>query len=1255
MAGVGPIVRWRKVSAATGNVPRSRHGHKAVAIKDLIVVFGGGNEGIVDELHVFNTTTCQWFLPAVHGDIPPGCAAFGMLAENTRVLMFGGMLEYGKYSGDLYELQASRWEWKRLKPKPARNGPCPCPRIGHSFTLVGQRAFLFGGITNDSDDPKNNIPRYLNDLYTLELKPNSSTMCWDIPNTYGQPPTPRESHSAVAYQVLDGMIKKWRLLVYGGMSGNRLGDLWQLEIDTMTWIKPIVSGDLPAPRSLHSATVIGNRMFVFGGWVPLVMEEIKMTAQEKEWKCTNTLASLNLDTMVWEPLTMEVADECLLPRARAGHCAVAVHSRLYIWSGRDGYRKAWNNQVCFKDLWFLETDRPAAPTRVQLVRAGTQSLEVTWGSVPTADAYILQIQKYDVSPSTTSTHSLTSSPVDTSGIVKAPLTASAGSLNFSRAGAISQALITTPAPANSVPIPTPIRLPTTTAAVGSIIPNSCVTMAGQRGPTVVTPTGLKITPVPGSAVTGRTATIATVAQHSSAVNPCGPTIIRSPCPPIAPKQHLITVSGKQVVSAVSVANNSGVANSNPNQVVHIVNKSTGLIKPIKLVSTTTSSSTASKTITVQQASVGTGVSVPKVIKAIPATMLQMSASGKPILIAGGGVCRPGQTTVQVSGSVHRPAGQQIVIMSPTISSSTAVPASSNLYLSSGGATSQIIRQGNQTQVTLVRRDQYDSTHGNANDPSNTTSSILQTIPQLDGAIDDDDDDVDEDGGSAKTDASSVILLESNLGKEKLHMKGNVDILQTGSQHSPAYTTDANSDLHTSLAVEAAAELLADIGDDNTSAYSDQNSASVSKETDQAVRNLIDIKPNVLSENVSSNTDHGKDFRGNSGSYEDPVHAKDGKEGNGSSLTDPLETLALVAARRSGSGDDHENDSVISHSTVYSNSDSHVICNSNSGRLVAVSLPYSRLSPLSSTLGGGQVSRSVTGLVANSHSIVTTSTNCSLISSSTTVTPGTLISRGDNSWHDVGVIKSTNYTVTMYSACTNDAGVHMEAITALQGPNGIGPNGLTTQGPKFQLAPGTAYKFRVAGLNACGRGPWSEISAFKTCLPGYPGAPSAIKITKSDSGAHLTWEAPQNTAGKITEYSVYLAVKSQTAGQDSTENKVGSTPSGMAFVRVYCGQSPSATVTSATLATAHLDLSSKPAVIFRIAARNEKGYGPATQVRWLQDVSNTPSSVAGISPQPINFQATNASQPVTKRALSLGTSQEGAFTTPVKRLKSDDQL
>lgn len=44
----------------------------------------------------------------------------------------------------------------------------------------------------------------------------------------------------------------------------------------------------------------------------------------------------------------------------------------------------------------METDRPVAPSRVQLVRASTNTLEVCWGAVPNADAYLLQLQKYDV-------------------------------------------------------------------------------------------------------------------------------------------------------------------------------------------------------------------------------------------------------------------------------------------------------------------------------------------------------------------------------------------------------------------------------------------------------------------------------------------------------------------------------------------------------------------------------------------------------------------------------------------------------------------------------------------------------------------------------------------------------------------------------------------------------------------------------------------------------------------------------------------
>lgn len=136
------------------------------------------------------------------------------------------------------------------------------------------------------------------------------------------------------------------------MSGCRLGDLWQLDIETMTWSKPHVGGQAPLPRSLHSATLINNKMYVFGGWVPLFVDGNTIgdglngtnNGHEKEWKCTNTLATLNLDTMCWDLVTDEQLDDTV-PRARAGHCAVSIGNRLYVWSGRDGYRKSWNNQV----------------------------------------------------------------------------------------------------------------------------------------------------------------------------------------------------------------------------------------------------------------------------------------------------------------------------------------------------------------------------------------------------------------------------------------------------------------------------------------------------------------------------------------------------------------------------------------------------------------------------------------------------------------------------------------------------------------------------------------------------------------------------------------------------------------------------------------------------------------------------------------------------------------------------------------------
>jgi len=102
--------------------------------------------------------------------------------------------------------------------------------------------------------------------------------------------------------------------------------------------------------------------------------------------------------------------------------------------------------------------------------------------------------------------------------------------------------------------------------------------------------------------------------------------------------------------------------------------------------------------------------------------------------------------------------------------------------------------------------------------------------------------------------------------------------------------------------------------------------------------------------------------------------------------------------------------------------------------------------------------------------------------------------------------------------------------------------------------------------------------------------SAVKIKKCPAGARLTWEPPKSTDGEITEYSVSLAVK----GNSSTQSEEP-----WSFTRVYVGPSPQCTVPNSSLSSAHIDTTIKPAIVFRIAARNKKGYGPAAQVMWAQ--------------------------------------------------------
>ncbi|KAM7443944.1 Host cell factor2 [Porites harrisoni] len=1297
-------MKWKRVTNSSGPVPRPRHGHRAVAIRELMVVFGGGNEGIVDELHVYNTATNQWFVPAVRGDVPPGCAAYGFIADGTRLITFGGMVEYGRYSNEMYELQASRWEWKKLKPKaPKSPGVYPCPRLGHSFTAVNHKAYLFAGLANDSDDPKNNIPRYLNDLYVVDIR-SSNNLQWEVPSTFGMTPSPRESHTCVA--ISDSDSKRPRLIVYGGMSGCRLGDLHQLDIETMTWSKPAVHNMIPLPRSLHSATTIGKRMFVFGGWVPLVMDEVKGRQDEKEWKCTNSLACLNLESMSWENVVMDQYDDSI-PRARAGHCSVAINTRLYMWSGRDGYRKAWNNQVCCKDLWYLETEKPPAPTRVQLVRASTTTLEVCWGSVPTADAYLLQLQKYELPPTPAATpvkaafsSTGSGSPLGTKTLASAttppkvavkasPATSPSVTPNKQLGMATQKVVMQSPSqsakpkaqpmvsPAKPViqkqspaasPVPavassvtstgtsvTHTSTATASTAVsgiktvvqGQLVNQGQAASAGSitgqglaliRAPVQLPPgvqatmitnaQGIPVMRLQGAGIQG-TAPVTIVTTQVGATQLQGATIVRMAAPVGNPAS-----SGTTTGTVLRLPVQSGTSNVPGTAVLKIpVTTSIQLPGATGLTMTAIAGSSGQAVIR-QQLPVTLPANLP------PGTQLKVGPQGQLTAVGPGGI--PVQLTLQNVKTQQVATGLQVQ-SSATIGTPTVVqlagasPVKANIaQLTTSSAAPAKVTQATQSLVTSTKP-AVTLTVASVAKTVMTTASVTPSSAVVSGqttlvkkqippsvAVSPSTAQVMS-GQEQKTSATAVSTSGQPV-KTTMSSKPTtvVTTLTTRQQFTKTMVTGTVS---TSGAVSVTTVLPSKVNPPATSTAKapvpQATTTSVSIPKASLPTTTIASIPAVVKTNTADSTMTSKTTTSSTTTLSTQATPKaivsvakaTAAESTMQSSVTQMSRSAVAPASTAGIVKAVTTAPVVSSvttplvsSTVSSNTPVAVV-----SPLITKTRPTVAVTRAST----GNVSTSLPQTVTTSSAQVTTAMSRTVndgagVKADRSATPA-LISKAQkpvkpsytrkvqssSQWYDVGIVKGISMMVTHYylspESTTNEANLDIES-------------GSEHNLKKQELLPGTAYKFRVAAINACGRGPFSDVSAFKTCLPGFPGAPSAIKISKNAEGAHLSWEAPSNAAGNVSEYSVYLAIRSQSNNQSDDKPVAGLTSSSsgpvqLAFVRVYCGAQPTCTVSTATLQSAHIDFSTKPAIIFRIAAKNDKGYGPATQVRWLQDMKD----------------------------------------------------
>lgn len=148
-----------------------------------------------------------------------------------------------------------------------------------------------------------------------------------------------------------------KLYMFGGYDGERcFNDMDVLDLDTMTWIQPSVSGQIPMARNAHTMTVVGTKLFLFGGH-----------SGNKHLK----------DLHVFDTETFEWSEPGICgnpPKGLRGHTASLIGNKLYLFGGYDGRGRSLKKIIPSNDLYVLNTDtmRWSHPSEIEKSPVGRQ-------------------------------------------------------------------------------------------------------------------------------------------------------------------------------------------------------------------------------------------------------------------------------------------------------------------------------------------------------------------------------------------------------------------------------------------------------------------------------------------------------------------------------------------------------------------------------------------------------------------------------------------------------------------------------------------------------------------------------------------------------------------------------------------------------------------------------------------------------------------------------------------------------------------
>nr|XP_027789042.1 kelch domain-containing protein 4 isoform X1 [Marmota flaviventris] len=169
---------WEQVRSAGG--PSGRSGHRMVAWKRQLILFGGFHESTRDyiyynDVHSFNLDTFVWskLSPSGTGPTPRSGCQMSVTPQGS-IVIYGGYskqrvkkdVDRGTQHSDMFLLKPEdggegKWTWTRISP----SGVKPTPRSGFSVAMTpNHQVLLFGGVC-DKEEEESLEGMFFNDLY----------------------------------------------------------------------------------------------------------------------------------------------------------------------------------------------------------------------------------------------------------------------------------------------------------------------------------------------------------------------------------------------------------------------------------------------------------------------------------------------------------------------------------------------------------------------------------------------------------------------------------------------------------------------------------------------------------------------------------------------------------------------------------------------------------------------------------------------------------------------------------------------------------------------------------------------------------------------------------------------------------------------------------------------------------------------------------------------------------------------------------